>query len=166
MKNLFTFLMLSVFTISGYSQQSNGFGPGEGQTIALGSQKTVDIFMKFDKAWAERDYETIKSYIIADAKMKFADGTTVIGPDEFVKQMQKEYEKAISSSGSGWGWDTISAVSLKVIGGKDPSIKNQRGEWVNAQFIGNDKSITMEWYQIYEGKIVYWYQANGKASKE
>jgi len=70
MKNLFTFLMLSVFTISGYSQQSNGFGPGEGQTIALGSQKTVDIFMKFDKAWAERDYETIKSYIIADAKMK------------------------------------------------------------------------------------------------
>ena len=36
------------------------------------------------------------------------------------------------------------------------------GEWVNAQFRGKDGSITMEWYHIHEGKIIYWYQANGK----
>ena len=60
MKNLFTFLMLSVFTISGYSQQSNGFGPGEGQTIALGSQQTVDIFMRFDLKYKKCKFNLLK----------------------------------------------------------------------------------------------------------
>jgi hypothetical protein len=63
---------------------------------------------------------------------------------------------------SGWGWETISAFSIKGVGAKDSSVRNQIGEWVNAQFSGKDGSITMEWYQIHEGKIIYWYQANGK----
>ena len=42
--------------VSSYSQQTNGFGPAEGQTIALGSEVTVDIFQSIDKAWAETGF--------------------------------------------------------------------------------------------------------------
>ena len=36
------------------------FGPFEGQSVYLGDQSTVDVFMKMDAAWAARDYETLK----------------------------------------------------------------------------------------------------------
>ena len=86
MKKLLASLILLSLTITSYSQQSNGFGPSEGQSIALGSQVTVDIFSRFDKAWAERDYETLKSYIAEAAVMRFDAGTQAIGPKAFVKK--------------------------------------------------------------------------------
>ena len=160
MKHLFSSIILIFIFSFGYSQQSNGFGPAEGQSIALGSEVTVDIFKRIDKAWAERDYETLKSYIAKDASMRFDDGTLVKGPKEFVKKIEKQYKEIEKTYG--WGWETISAFSVKAVGAKDSSVRNQIGEWVNAQFRGKDGSITMEWYQIHEGKIIYWYQANGK----
>lgn len=160
MKQLLSSIILMFFITSGYSQQSNGFGPAEGQSIALGSQVTVDIFKRIDKAWAERDYETLMSYIAEEATMRFDDGTLATGPKEFVKKIEKQYKEIEKTYG--WGWETISAFSVKGIGAKDSTARNEIGEWVNAQFRGKDGSITMEWYQIHEGKIIYWYQANGK----
>lgn len=160
MKRFLATIILLSLTISAHSQQSNGFGPEEGQSIALGSQVTVDIFNRFDKAWSERDYETIKSYVAEEALMRFNNGTIVEGPKAFVKEIEKQYKEIKKTYG--WGWETLSAFSIKGIGAKDPSVRNQIGEWVNAQFRGKDGSITMEWYQIHEGKIIYWYQANGK----
>ena len=161
MKKTLQFLFLSLISVTAFAQSSNGFGPAEGQSIALGSQVTVDIFMRFDKAWAERDYETLKSYVDEKATMRFDDGTQVIGPKAFVKKIEKQYKEIEKTFG--WGWETISAFSVKAIGAKNPSTRNQIGEWVNAQFRGKDGAITMEWYHIHEGKIIYWYQANGKA---
>jgi hypothetical protein len=153
MKRFLATIILLSLTISAHSQQSNGFGPEEGQSIALGSQVTVDIFNRFDKAWSERDYETIKSYVAEEALMRFNNGTIVEGPKAFVKEIEKQYKEIEKTYG--WGWETLSAFSIKGIGAKDPSVRNQIGEWVNAQFRGKDGSITMEWYQIHEGKIIY-----------
>ena len=93
MKKTLQFLFLSLISVTAFAQSSNGFGPAEGQSIALGSQVTVDIFMRFDKAWAERDYETLKSYVDEKATMRFDDGTQVIGPKAFVKKIEKQYSK-------------------------------------------------------------------------
>ena len=49
--------------------------------------------MRFDKAWAERDYETLKSYVDEKATMRFDDGTQVIGPKAFVKKIEKQYKE-------------------------------------------------------------------------
>ena len=146
MKKYLATVILLLLTLTVHSQQSNGFGPAEGQSIALGSQVTVDIFNRVDKAWAERDYETIKSYVAEDASMRFDDGTQVVGPKAFVKKIEKQYKEIEKTYG--WGWETISAFSIKGVGAKDPSVRNQIGEWVNAQFRGKDGSITMEWYHI------------------
>ena len=51
-------LFLSMTVTVAQKKNSNGFGPFEGQKIILGSQKTVDIFNKIDKAWLERDFQT------------------------------------------------------------------------------------------------------------
>ena len=42
-------------------EQTNGFGPYEGQSVYLGDQSSVEIFKALDKAWASRDYSTMKS---------------------------------------------------------------------------------------------------------
>ena len=52
-------LFLSMTVTVAQKKNSNGFGPFEGQKIILGSQKTVDIFNKIDKAWLERDFQTL-----------------------------------------------------------------------------------------------------------
>ena len=59
----------------------------------FGFKVTVDIFKSIDKAWAERDYETLKSYIAEDAYMRFDDGTQVKGPKGFIKKIKKQYKE-------------------------------------------------------------------------
>ena len=48
MKKYLATVILLLLTFTVHSQQSNGFGPAEGQSIALGSQVTVDIFNRVD----------------------------------------------------------------------------------------------------------------------
>ena len=50
-------------------KETNGFGPFEGQSVYLGSQETVDVFNAIHAAWAARDYETLKSYIVDGGKV-------------------------------------------------------------------------------------------------
>jgi hypothetical protein len=53
--------------------KTNGFGPFEGQSVYLGNQSTVDVFMKMDAAWASRDYETLKGMITYGGRYNFED---------------------------------------------------------------------------------------------
>ena len=76
----------------------------------------------------------LKSYIAEDAYMRFDDGTQVKGPKGFIKKIEKQYKEIEKTYG--WGWETISAFSVKAVGAKDSSVRNQLGEWINAQFRG------------------------------
>ena len=58
------FLFTSCETTAPCEKETNGFGPFDGQTVFLGSQETVDVFTAIDAAWAARDYETLKSFIV------------------------------------------------------------------------------------------------------
>ena len=60
--------------------------------------------------WAERDYETIKSYVAEDASMRFDDGTQVVGPKAFVKKIEKQYKDGLGAVGA--------AIGVGVLGGK------------------------------------------------
>ncbi|MEC7415366.1 MAG: hypothetical protein VYD48_03160, partial [Bacteroidota bacterium] len=67
------FLVFAILTFIGCDQNStniqktkiptNGFFASSDHQVMMGSDATVEIFKKIDKAWADRDYETLKSYI-------------------------------------------------------------------------------------------------------
>jgi|TARA_B110000459_G_C16330755_1_gene367821 hypothetical protein len=56
----------------------------------MGSQETVEIFMKIDEACTNRDFKTLKSFVADDAKMRFDDGTKVVGPVDFIEKIKKD----------------------------------------------------------------------------
>ena len=111
------------------------------------------------------DYETMKSMIMDGGTFNFEDGTSVTTGGAFVAKIEEDYQNAIANN-EDWGWKTDYAFAAYPDGAKDTEVANQKGQWVNAQFRGKDGSITMEWYHIHEGKIIYWYQANGKPVTE
>lgn len=145
-------------------KESNGFGPFEGQSIFIGSQETVDVFNAIDSAWAARDYETLKSYIVDGGNFSFADGTVVTNGDDFVAYIDAEYQQAIES-GSEWGWNTDYAFAAYPAGSDDPEAWNQDGQWVNAQFTSADGRY-VEWYHIVDGKLNAWNQAKATIPAE
>ena len=55
----------------------------------MGSQETVEIFMKIDEACTNRDFKTLKSFVADDAKMRFDDGTKVVVPIDFIEKIKK-----------------------------------------------------------------------------
>ena len=62
-------ILLLVLIISSCKQEpiqkipSNGFISGTNSEIKIGSQEAVEVFKKLDDAWAQLDYELIKSFI-------------------------------------------------------------------------------------------------------
>ena len=140
-------------------EQTNGFGPYEGQSVYLGDQSSVEVFKALDKAWASRDYSTMKSMIEDGGMFIFEDGYTVSTGQEFVDKIESEYIESLEK-GQEWGWKTNYAFSVYPKGSKDPKSTNQDGQWVNAQFSGNDGTY-IEWYQIVDGKLKMWYQTKG-----
>jgi hypothetical protein len=139
--------------------KTNGFGPFEGQSVFLGDQSTVDVFMKMDAAWAARDYETLKGMITDGGRYNFEDGTSVSTAQEFVDKIESEYQSSITNQ-ENWGWRTVYAFSVHPKGSDDPAADNQDGQWVNAQFESADATY-IEWYHIVDGKLKAWYQAKG-----
>ncbi len=140
-------------------EQTNGFGPYEGQSVYLGNQSIVEVFKTLDKAWASRDYSTMKNMIQDGGMFIFEDGYTVSTGQEFVDKIESEYIESLEK-GQEWGWKTNYAFSVYPKGSKDPKSSNQDGQWVNAQFSGNDGTY-IEWYQIVDGKLKMWYQTKG-----
>lgn len=91
MKKIILFITaISILSCSPTSEKlpdTNGFGPFEGQSVYLGDQSTVDVFMKIDAAWAARDYETLKEKITDGGRYNFEDGTSVSTAQEFVDKI-------------------------------------------------------------------------------
>ena len=86
-------LLISIFSILSCNSSieklpdTNGFGPFEGQSVYLGDQSTVALFMKNDAAWAARDYETLKGMITDGGRYNFEDGTSLSTAQEFVDKI-------------------------------------------------------------------------------
>ena len=86
------FLLIGLLTIVGCDQNStnniktkvstNGFFASSDHQVMMGSNATVEVFKKIDKAWADRDYETLKSYIHDKPWMHFANGDIANSPQE------------------------------------------------------------------------------------
>jgi len=143
---------------------TNGFGPFEGQTVFMGSESTVDVFKEIDEAWANRDYDALKALILDGGSFTFSDGSVITTGEEFAAKVEEDYQKSLES-GQEWGWNIDYAFAVHPKGSDDPAATNQDGEWVNAQFTGQD-GIYVEWYQIVDGKLVYWNSAKRPLSKE
>ncbi len=163
MKKLLFFLSL-LLTVSctekgAESDHTNGFGPYDGQSVYLGDQETVEAFKALDKAWAARDYETMKNLIQNEGMFVFEDGYTAKTNQEFVDKIESEYQENLQNEQE-WGWKTDYAFSVYPKGSEDPMAKNQDGQWVNAQFTGSDGTY-IEWYQMVDGKLKMWYQTKG-----
>ena len=163
MKKLILFVsaltILSCNTNSEKLPDTNGFGPFEGQSVYLGDQAAVDVFMKIDAAWAARDYDVLKGMIMDEGRYNFEDGTAVSTAQEFIDKIESEYQLSIANEGD-WGWKTAYAFSVYPKGSVDPEADNQEGQWVNAQFESAD-AIYIEWYHIIDGKLNAWYQTKG-----
>ena len=66
-----TILIVSCSTTAENNSDSNGFGPYDGQSVFLGDQSTVDVFMEIDAAWAARDYDALKGMISDEGRYNF-----------------------------------------------------------------------------------------------
>tara|TARA_B100001250_G_C19390659_1_gene610411 strand:- start:112 stop:606 length:495 start_codon:yes stop_codon:yes gene_type:complete len=154
MKKLLLLSVLALFISCANQNQkyetiSNGFTSTEGEQVTMGSQESVDIFLKIDKAWMERDYDAIKSLVSEDAQFVNADGESFIGGQAFADYIEKDYQETVVQNGQDWGWTINYAFAVK-------PTNADRGEYVNARFTGN--YIAEEWYQIKDGKLVSWHQ--------
>ncbi len=129
----------------------------------MGSQATVEVFKKFDAAWAVRDYETLKAHI-GSGSFIHDDGTITTNGEEFVAKIDNSYQASLET-GEDWGWTTNFAYSVKPSASNDPENTNTQGEWVNARFTGADGAVYEEWYQFVEGKLINWSSAKRELTK-
>ena len=81
-KYILVFISYLIFSCSNENQiskiPSNGFINGVDAKVMMGSESAVETFNKIDKAWADLDYDVLKTFIAEDAEMKFADGITFL----------------------------------------------------------------------------------------
>ena len=155
-------VMLLVYSCDTVKQDcevvSNGFTSTEGEQVTMGSQASVDIVMEIDKAWKERDFDTIKSLVSDDAEMSLEDGTTITGSDAFIKMIEDDYQESVVEKGGEWNWTVNYAFAVK-------PTSDKWGEYVNARFTGSN-GIFEEWYQIKDGKVVSWTQSKRASASE
>ena len=124
----------------------------------IGSESAVEIFNKIDKAWANFDYDLLKTFIADDAEMRFADGNMAIGPDQFIERIKEWVKEVEEDDGNEYTWTTDYAFALALTEGE--------GDWVNAQFTSthtNPESelsaeVFYEFYHIVDGKVKEWNQ--------
>lgn len=137
---------------------SNGFIDGIDGKVKMGSASALDVFNAMDKAWAELDYEKIKTFVADDAVMNFADGGQVTGPDEFVEYIKNWVIQVEEEDGNEYKWNTDYAFSLAVTTGE--------GDYVNAQFTSThtnpdselEAEVYYEYYHIVDGMVQGWNQ--------
>ena len=137
---------------------SNGFIDGREGEVKIGSASALDVFNEMDKAWAELDYDKIKTFVAEDAVMNFADGGKVTGPDEFVEYIKNWVVQVEEEDGNEYSWNTDYAFSLAVTTGE--------GDYVNAQFTSThtnpdselEAEVYYEYYHIVDGKVQGWNQ--------
>ena len=162
MKNyILSFFTLFIVSCASSPQEcetkANGFIDGiEGQ-VTMGEDSSVEVFKQIDKAWAEFDYEALKTFVAEGAEMRFADGRVGVGPDEFI-EIIKAWVLEIENEGNENTWTTDYAFSL--------AVTSIDGDWVNAQFTQThtnpdsklEAEVFYEFYHIVDGKIQEWSQ--------
>ena len=137
---------------------SNGFIEGTGQSVTLGSEATVDVFKAIDKAWAERNYESLKTLISDEGIYTHDDNSVSTNAEEFIAHIEAGYQDSLEKDEE-WGWVTNFAFSVKPTKSEDGDYANENGEWVCARFTGANGDVYEEWYQIVDGKLAMWSSA-------
>ncbi|MDA7779625.1 nuclear transport factor 2 family protein [Flavobacteriaceae bacterium] len=163
MKKLLLLSLITLFISCADQNQeceiiSNGFTSSEGEQVTMGSQETVDVFLKIDKAWNERDYDAIRSLVSEDAELVNEKGEVLIGAQAFADYIEKDYQETVVQNGQEWGWTINYAFAVK-------PTSSDRGEYVNARFTGST-GVYEEWYQIADGKLISWTQSKRTLSVE
>ena len=157
MKNYLLLLSLVLLTFSCNNVEqncevvSNGFTSTEGEQVTMGSQETVDIFLKIDKAWNDRDYDAIRSLVSEDAQLMNEKGEILVGAQAFADYIEKDYQETVVQNGQEWGRTINYAFAVK-------PTNSERGEYVNARFTGSS-GVYEEWYQIVDGQLAMWSSA-------
>ena len=163
MKKLLLLSLIGLFISCASQNQecetpSNGFIEGTGQSVTLGSEASIDVFKAIDKAWTERDYETLKTVISNDGNFTHDDNTISTNAEEFIAHIEAGYQTSLES-GEEWGWVTNFAFSVKPTKSEDGDYANENGEWVCARFTGSNGDVYEEWYQIVDGQLAMWSSA-------
>ena len=163
MKKLLLLSLIGLFISCASQNQecetpSNGFIEGTGQSVTLGSEASIDVFKAIDKAWTDRDYETLKTLISNDGNFTHDDNTISTNAEEFIAHIEAGYQTSLES-GEEWGWVTNFAFSVKPTKSEDGDYANENGEWVCARFTGSNGDVYEEWYQIVDGQLAMWSSA-------
>ena len=163
MKKLLLLSLITLFISCANQDQecetpSNGFIEGTGQSVTLGSEATVDVFKAIDKAWAERDYESLKTLISDEGNYTHDDNSVSTNAEEFIAHIEAGYQDSLEKDEE-WGWVTNFAFSVKPTKSVDGDYANENGEWVCARFTGANGDVYEEWYQIVDGKLAMWSSA-------
>ena len=163
MKKLLLLSLITLFISCANQDQecetpSNGFIEGTGQSVTLGSEATVDVFKAIDKAWAERDYESLKTLISNEGNYTHDDNSVSTNGEEFIAHIEAGYQDSLEKDEE-WGWVTNFAFSVKPTKSVDGDYANENGEWVCARFTGANGDVYEEWYQIVDGKLAMWSSA-------
>ena len=163
MKKLLLLSLITLFISCANQDQecetpSNGFIEGTGQSVTLGSEATDDVFKAIDKAWAERDYESLKTLISDEGNYTHDDNSVSTNAEEFIAHIEAGYQDSLEKDEE-WGWVTNFAFSVKPTKSVDGDYANENGEWVCARFTGANGDVYEEWYQIVDGKLAMWSSA-------
>ena len=115
MKKLLLLSLIGLFISCANQNQecetpSNGFIEGTGQSVTLGSEASIDVFKAIDKAWTDRDYETLKTLISNDGNFTHDDNTVSTNAEEFIAHIEAGYQTSLEN-GEEWGWVTNFAFS-------------------------------------------------------
>ena len=113
------------------------------------------MFKAIDKAWAERDYETLKTLISDEGNYTHDDNSVSTNAEEFIAHIENGYQDSLEKE-EDWGWVTNFAFSVKPTKSETGDYANENGEWVCARFTGANGDVYEEWYQIVDGQLVMW----------
>ena len=163
MKNFLVLFIISslsscVYSVRDCDPLSNGFIDGVNGEVTMGSESALEVFNKMDKAWAELNYDILKTFIANDAEMKFANGKIATGPEEFIDHIKDWVNQVENEDGNEYKWNTDYAFSL--------AVTSIDGDWVNAQFTSThtnpesmlEAEVYYEFYHIVDGKVKEWSQ--------
>ena len=162
---LFLLTTLSCVPAPPCETSKNGFLTGSNKQVKMGSSDAVKIFKQLDVAWANLDYEKMKTFIADDAYLSFDDGYVATTPQEFIDKIKNEVAQT-QSEGNIYEWTTNYAFSLAQTDDGDSETTVDNGDWVHAQFTSKttnpdseiDSEIIYEYYHIVEGKVTQWNQ--------
>ena len=143
---------------------TNGFLTGTDYQVKMGSAAAVDVFNQLDAAWANRDYETMKTFIADKASLSFEDGFVATTPQEFVDKIKTDAEASETEGNNQWVTNYAFALTLTDDGSEETTM--DAGDWVKAQFTTKitdpdseiDSEIYYEYYHIVDRKVTQWNQ--------